>query len=311
MADCRVCGGDFRATFYRGKAQYGRCARCGAVNKVLTVEEYQSLNPTYDPGELIEADAADILDRIGVKGKVRFLRKLLRGFSAAPGELRLLDVGCGTGGYLLAAQALGITAHGIEPSESHSRIGRERFGLNISTGYLVPEEMTERFDIVILSHVIEHIYEPGEFMARLATVLAPGGVLVVITPNAASPLAMLAGPAWSMLAPIDHVTMLGPRGVLQITPPSCHCTWRTDEHIWEPAATVLVALRNRLRGPSADEDQSRNNAVQGGTRTSVLDNHLVRFTLSAVSAPFWVTFNALRCGACIVAEYRKPGIGAA
>jgi 2-polyprenyl-3-methyl-5-hydroxy-6-metoxy-1,4-benzoquinol methylase len=306
MGDCRVCGGDFRSTFLRGQAQYGRCARCGAVNKVLTEQEYQSLNPTYDPGDLIEADATDILDRLDVEGKVRFLRKLLGRSPARAGTLKLLDVGCGAGGYLLAAQAMGMTARGVEPSESHSRVGRERFGLDITTGYLVPEEMTERFDIVILSHVIEHIYQPGEFMTRLATVLAPGGVLVVVTPNAGSPLARLSGPAWSMLAPIDHVTMLGPRGLLKVTPQGYKCTWRTDEYIWEPAATVLVALRNQLRGASAEEDQSRNNAVQGAAKSRVLDNRLFRFGLSAVSAPFWLAFSALKCGGCLVAEYRKP-----
>jgi len=310
MADCRVCGGDFRTTFRRGQSLYGRCGRCGSVNKVLTEQEYGSLNPTYDPGELIEADTADILDRIGVDGKIRFLRKLLRGAAAAPAEMKLLDVGCGAGGYLMAAQTLGMTARGVEPSESHSRIGRERFGLDITTGYLVPEEMTDRFDIIILSHVIEHIYEPATFMARLATVLAPHGVLVIVTPNAASPLAMLAGPAWSMLAPIDHVTMLGPRGIQRITPPGYVCDWRSDEHIWEPAATVLVALRNARRGASIDEDQSRNNAVQGAAKTSLLDNPLVRLALSAASAPFWLAFRMFKCGACLVAEYRRPVVGA-
>ena len=305
MGDCRVCGGVFRTTFNRGHVSYGRCAACRSVNKILTKEEYHSLNPTYDPGDLIASDAADILDRLGVKGKIRFLRKLLRGSALQPEKMKLLDVGCGTGAYLLAAQALGITGRGVEPSESHSRIGRERFGLDITTGYLLPQEMSERFDIVILSHVIEHIYEPGDFLARLATVLAPGGVLVIVTPNAASPLAMLAGPAWSMLAPVDHVTLLGPRGLLRIAPPGHSCAWRTDEHIWEPAATVLVALRNQLRGASTDEDQSRNNAVQGEAKTSILDNGLVRFILSAISAPLWIAFNSLKCGACLVAEYRK------
>ena len=306
MADCRVCGGAFRKTFSRGQSQYGCCARCGTVNKILTEEEYWSLDPTYDPGELIHADEAAILDRIGVEGKTRFLSKLLRTSSVKTGDLKLLDVGCGVGGYLLAARALGMAAQGVEPSESHSRIGRERFGLDITTGYFVPGEVSQRFDIIILSHVIEHIYEPAEFMAGLATALAPGGVLVVITPNATSPLAVMSGPAWSMLAPTDHVTMLGPRGIQKIAPPGHDCSWRTDEYIWEPAATLLVAIRNQLRRTSASGVHASNNAVQAEAGNRALDNRLIKFALSVVSAPFWVAFSAFRCGACLVAEYRSP-----
>jgi SAM-dependent methyltransferase len=308
MTDCRVCGGNFRSTFRRGQSQYGCCASCGSINKILTLEEYLALKPTYDPGDLIEAEADDILDRIGVPGKIEFLRGILPRISSASGELKLLDVGCGTGGYLLAAQALGMTACGVEPSETHSRIGRERFGLDISTGYLMPENMTERFNIIILSHVIEHIYEPREFIARLVTVLAPGGILVVVTPNAASPLARLAGPAWAMLAPIDHVTMFGPGGISRVTPPNYICSWRTDEHVWEPAATLLVTIRNRLTGASPDDDQARNIAIQSATRRSPLDNRLFKFGLAVVSAPFWLAFKVLRCGACLVAEYRHSSV---
>lgn len=104
---------------------------------------------------------------------------------APEGRGDLLDVGCGFGFTLAWWRAQGGRAVGLE-SARYGRMGRDSLGLQIIDGYVpgVPEIEGRRFDVVSASEVIEHVASPVEFVRTLRGYLAPGGVLVLTTPNA-------------------------------------------------------------------------------------------------------------------------------
>jgi SAM-dependent methyltransferase len=60
----------------------------------------------------------------------------------------------------------------------------------------------------MLSHVIEHIFDPKKFISDLVGILKPGGALVVVTPNSDSLIARVTGAQWPMLKPVDHVSLI-------------------------------------------------------------------------------------------------------
>ena len=107
---------------------------------------------------------------------------------------RVLEVGCGTGNYLLALGALtGCTAAGIDPSPAMLAAARER--TRAASG---PREITwhagraERlsyapaaFDLVFSVDVIHHVADRAAFFREAARVLAPGGRLCTATDSAA------------------------------------------------------------------------------------------------------------------------------
>jgi len=118
------------------------------------------------------------LRRAEADGDIRFLYAVPRG--------RLLDVGCGSGDWLLSMRELGWEVTGVDFDENAVEVGRQR-GLTVNCGTLEQQNFPDNsFDAVSLNHVIEHVPHPVETLRECARILKPGGKLVVSTPNGLS-----------------------------------------------------------------------------------------------------------------------------
>lgn len=247
---CRVCGVESGRSFYAFDYHWSRCPSCHTIQKLMTAEEYRQLNPGYDAGHYLDGLSARELEKhLEVADKVELLRALFGRAAHPEDKLKYLDVGSGMGAFMLAARHLGFEVAGFEPSADHARIATEVLGLPVTNDYFSPERARERYDLITLSHVIEHIYDPGPFLDGLVSVLRPGGLLVVITPNAASTLARLCGAYWPMLKPADHVSMLSADSYRYFRfsrPVTVAHEW--SGYPFEFAATALSAVRARVRG---------------------------------------------------------------
>lgn len=132
----------------------------------------------------------------------------------APGR-RFLEVGCGEGWLLAAAQAAGFEVSGLDFSDA----GLKRFHpeLLASASFGDAFENLERlidagaqFDVVAMEHVLEHVLEPERLLQRLPGLIAPGGVAAITVPNDFSPLQLAARAAGHVdrdfwLAPPQHL----------------------------------------------------------------------------------------------------------
>jgi len=98
---------------------------------------------------------------------------------------RILDVGCGTGttGEFLCQQrercVVGITYSTQEAEMASPRLSQV-IRAELNNFDFCP---LGRFDCVILSHILEHLYSPSDLLARLKCVLGPDSVIVVALPN--------------------------------------------------------------------------------------------------------------------------------
>jgi 2-polyprenyl-3-methyl-5-hydroxy-6-metoxy-1,4-benzoquinol methylase len=123
---------------------------------------------------------------------------------ARPGA-HALDVGCGSGRVLRNLAALGWDARGIDFDPAAVEACRAQ-GLRADIGGLDEQGFApESFDALTASHVLEHLPEPAAFLRACARVLAPGGTLVVVTPNAEGLGHRAFGPAWRGLEPPRHL----------------------------------------------------------------------------------------------------------
>jgi len=97
---------------------------------------------------------------------------------------RLLDVGCGYGHTLRAAEDLGLTATGVDISEHAVHFCSEQ-GLSAKQGTLERLPFADgAFQIVIMKHVLEHTKTPREALRETRRVLRPGGGLFIAVPHA-------------------------------------------------------------------------------------------------------------------------------
>jgi 2-polyprenyl-6-hydroxyphenyl methylase / 3-demethylubiquinone-9 3-methyltransferase len=100
---------------------------------------------------------------------------------------RALDVGCGAGLLTEPLTRLGARATGVDAAPELIAAAREHaaaMGLDIDYRERTVEETEGQFDLVTAMEVVEHVADPGAFLKALAKRLAPGGLLILSTPNA-------------------------------------------------------------------------------------------------------------------------------
>ena len=133
------------------------------------------------------------MQRFWHRGKLLMIDELIR--PHLKDGSRLLEIGCGAGNLLLQAtvagsfpvaldlsmQALTFVYSRLEATKSH-REAPIGFACTQAVGESLPL-MSESFDCVLLSEVIEHLEEPQVSLREAVRVLGPGGRLLITTPN--------------------------------------------------------------------------------------------------------------------------------
>lgn len=118
---------------------------------------------------------------------------------------RLLDVGCGTGGWLETMRDLGWQVQGIDFDKDAVSVASQR-GLTVALGSVEEQNYPNNyFDIVTLNHVIEHLPHPVRTLTECHRILKNGGRLIVYTPNTAGFGHRLLKDNWRGLEPPRHL----------------------------------------------------------------------------------------------------------
>lgn len=125
---------------------------------------------------------------------------------------RLLEIGCAYGFFLEEAAAAFAETVGTDFSPEIALRAKGRAD-RVLVGGLEALDPGERFDLVASIHVIEHVYDPVAFVARAREHLAPGGWLVLATPDMGGFWRHLLGPRWPFYKMPEHVTYFD-RGTL-------------------------------------------------------------------------------------------------
>jgi SAM-dependent methyltransferase len=166
-----------------------RCRACGTVQQ-----------PSLPSGEELYELYRDMRDDAYLEeeqGRRRTARRLLDLIAKSVSRGRLLDVGCGHGLLLDEARKRGYDVKGLDLSRAAAAHAREAYGLEVAETTLHDPTLDgERYDVIVLADVIEHLDDPLRALDRCAELLAPGGALLLVTPDPASRTARLVGSRW-------------------------------------------------------------------------------------------------------------------
>ncbi len=127
---------------------------------------------------------------------------------------RILDIGCGDGGVPIALARHGALAAGLEPgarSLRRARVRAEEHGVRVAfvrgEAEALPFPEADR-DLVILDNVLEHVADRARTLAEIHRVLAPHGLLYMVTPKPFVPMHLISDPHYAT----PGLTLL-PRGL--------------------------------------------------------------------------------------------------
>jgi 2-polyprenyl-3-methyl-5-hydroxy-6-metoxy-1,4-benzoquinol methylase len=167
---------------------------------------------------------------------------------------RLLDVGCGSGAFLERMRDFGWQVAGVEPDPGGRTAASTRLGTAGTVVASLEDEAlpSSSFDAITLSHVIEHVPDPVATLRQCHRLLAPGGLLVCVTPNAASLGARSFASSWLHWDPPRHLHVFGPEAleravreagleVQRVATPGS-----TAHFVWQ--ASTLIERDGRLPG---------------------------------------------------------------
>jgi 2-polyprenyl-3-methyl-5-hydroxy-6-metoxy-1,4-benzoquinol methylase len=196
---CRVCGAALAELWTSAvdveygstpeRFRYFLCGDCDALSidpvplgrlAEIYPETYYSFASGHNP---LDPDR-NLVTRMKARLDRRTLRRALAQ-SAADATIAILDVGGGTGD--IAAGLVGefpgrARATVVDIDADSVAVARER-GFDGFAGRFEDFQTDERFDLILMLNLIEHVADPGALLDQARRLLAPGGVIWLQTPN--------------------------------------------------------------------------------------------------------------------------------
>lgn len=182
-----------------------RCRQCGLVY----------VNPRPAPKSLLDVYSQEyfqksffdpVADREQIENPLSWDRQRVRLLACGRPPGRLLDVGCGTGRFMLQAQQHGWEPVGVEYSSQGAQLARQATQAEVHVGTVEESPLPPgSFDAASLLHVLEHVPHPRQTLRRLHQLLREKGRLLIEVPDFGSRHARKQGERWFGIEPPEHL----------------------------------------------------------------------------------------------------------
>jgi len=215
---CALCGapgvaaGEKEGRIRKRPYRLARCGRCAFAWVVDADDDYGAL---YDEAYYRGEGADPLVDYVRELNDPRTLRRfeweglleLARGCGVRDGAT-WVDFGGGAGGFVRYLAERGFDAHAYD-SGAGADLGRAH-GVSVLDQEQL-HALAGRCAVVSAIEVLEHVADPAAVVKTIATLLAPGGVLVLTTGNAERARDTLA--RWSYVIPEVHISFYTPQNL--------------------------------------------------------------------------------------------------
>ncbi|MFJ7950815.1 class I SAM-dependent methyltransferase [Lysinibacillus sp. NPDC096418] len=192
IIECNICG--FKHVYPYPKNE--------SIAKLYTEEYYEKAQPEYI--KKVEEDKVWWLEVYQER------IKQISNYVENKQKVNVLDIGSGTGYFLLAAKEEGWIETGVEPSIQAYNYSKNQ-ALNVHNEFFSEELIQELplYDVIHMNHVLEHVPHPQTMLKLIWNQLKPGGIFCVAVPNDFNPFQNMLvkdhnyEPWW--VSPLEHV----------------------------------------------------------------------------------------------------------
>lgn len=214
---CIVCRGKQKKVFRYQAFDYYRCQNCGLVSThpiptnraIVSHYEDQARSGNY---KLLLENRESYMTVY--RQFLQILEEELKKDGRYLNGISVLDVGCFTGDFLELVKSQGGNAYGLELQEEAVRTARQRLGKKVIQGDILTYNFgKEKFDVITLFGLIEHVTNPNKVLIKTKFLLKRGGILLIQTPNSGSLLARVMGKYWPPYSPIEHIHIFSKHGL--------------------------------------------------------------------------------------------------
>jgi len=234
---------------FEGTFSYVRCGQCGLVfmnPRVSPDEAARFYPPDYGPHQVEPQRRERELSQH--KGRLRKRPVLGPVCARLTPKSRLLDLGCGAGGFLNEVRAAtGCRVYGLDISAGTAKRARDNYGLDIFAGSLAEAPYPDDyFDVITARSYLEHVSSPSAVVLRIARLLKQGGSCVIRTPNFASFNRALFNEKWYHLDCPRHLYIFTPRTITSLVEKCGLSVRRIHHHITSKG--LLGSLQYQVYG---------------------------------------------------------------
>lgn len=177
------------------------CNSCGNACFEVDVSKEESIKDYYRKEYRPQPNLTNIITTTHKQNYIRvFLYDLLKKAGQEGKQMVVGDVGAATGYLCNFFAKLGHKVTGCELTLTYRRMSEHYYGIPL-TEELEPKH---RYDLITVYHVLEHLFEPDKKLAHYASLLAPGGKIMVATPQWFETLEEASGPTVSSFDHLFH-----------------------------------------------------------------------------------------------------------
>lgn len=224
---CPVCKAKNTREYFRVKKRHGRkpssdilqydyllCNNCGVLylniknhkrdihTKVYNSEYYKKGNPLQR-----------VIERMLTRFTNNIRKLIILDYFPSKKRLSILDVGCGDGDFLKDIGGKRFNRFGIDIGVNEKK---KMDGIKIYDGDFLNTKINEKYDVITMFHVIEHLQEPRKALVKIKALLKKGGVILISTPNTNSFGFTLGKKEWFHLDPPFHTVLFNKNNLSEL-----------------------------------------------------------------------------------------------
>ena len=163
------------------------CNECGLIQTYPSVsiefhEEFYSYHyrPLYLKSEIV--DYEDVIKEQNDKAKKYLDYFFNNGLSTQLADLSVIEIGCSSGGTINTLKKAVKSVQGCDLDIGAIKFAKNKFKLNVEVG-MYPSSLPNGPKLFILSHMLEHVFNPLETLREIRLIMSPGDYLFVAVPG--------------------------------------------------------------------------------------------------------------------------------